>query len=404
MKRKLIAALVALSLPAVAFAHDVKVSDNTNVKLFGEVAGQHVTQNQNANGDDSYARLGVKLTHDVNDDLQGYGVLLGEYKFGTNGKDNNQVWAREGYVGLRYASDYSFQYGRFDGVMKHARALTDVLPAAGSDGFYFGDDHYLNGLASNVAQFRVDNVLVNDLSVTFQYQAKDENGDTVSTDEKFNDEKWEMETVYSYKPHKSSHGEGYGVSTQYDYGFGKFAVAYSNHANSEVRVWEGYEKSGKPDSHAEAFAVSASVDLSKYATLSALYLQTRNQGHIGADLGKLGSVSLPVKKTEGFELALVGHTDFGLTPAIGYNVVRGTVDNAVLTHVLSSNNIAGEVKRDESRKLKEYVSIGAKYAFTDNLSASASYNINLLGGQDAFYNAAGINDSDWVKVGLAYTF
>jgi len=344
MKRTFLSALVALSLPAVALAAP---SDKVNYDLFGKFNAAHTTKHNNANGDDSYARVGIEANTFVNDDLKVYGLVEAQY---STGKDEDNLFVRQGYVGATYADDYSLVYGRQDGVIKDVRGVTDILNQSGGDAILNGDNFWFNGLNDNILDFTVQNVLVDDLTFTAQYLAKDETGPLVN-----------------------QHGEGYGFAVQYQYGVASFGAAYTSGARAESHVYEGAPK------HAESWAVSTSLDLAP-VTLAATYLETRNQTILNNTL---------IGKTEGFELVAV-YDAGALKPTLAWNTAN-------------ADEIAGLPKNNDGVKVLDYVSVGASYALADNISVSADYVINLLG-KDSKYDALGVNSDDYVKVGVAYTF
>lgn len=58
----------------------------------------------------------------------------------------------------------------------------------------------------------------------------------------------------------------------------------------------------------------------------------------------------------------------------------------------------------DNQDLVKYVSIGANYYFNKNFSTYVDYKINLLDGDDEFYEAVGISTDDVVGIGMVYQF
>jgi outer membrane protein N len=103
-------------------------------------------------------------------------------------------------------------------------------------------------------------------------------------------------------------------------------------------------------------------------------------------------LQLVANKTQNVEVTAQYQFDFGLRPEISYLQSKGK-DLGV-----DINNMV------DDKDLVKYVSVGTTYNFNKNMSTYVDYKINLLDGNDAFYEDTGISTDDIVAVGLVYQF
>ena len=80
--------------------------------------------------------------------------------------------------------------------------------------------------------------------------------------------------------------------------------------------------------------------------------------------------------------------DFGLRPSVAY--------------LQSKGKGLGRGYGDED--IVKYVDVGATYYFNKNMSTYVDYKINLLDGNDKFYEDNGISTDNIVALGLVYQF
>ena len=116
--------------------------------------------------------------------------------------------------------------------------------------------------------------------------------------------------------------------------------------------------------------------------LAAMYSETRNMTPYGND----GVAN----KTQNFEVTAQYQFDFGLRPAISYLQSKGKD--------LYNNG------RYADKDLVKYMDVGATYYFDRNMSTYVDYKINLLDGNDNFYEDNGISTDNIVALGLVYQF
>ncbi|WMY75984.1 porin OmpC [Buttiauxella selenatireducens] len=378
MKRTALA-LVIPALLAMGSAHAAEIynKDGNKVDLYGKVDARHTfSDNAGDDGDGTYTQIGFKGETQINSELTGYGQW--EYKMYANDTESgsNKAFTRLAFAGLKYGDYGSFDYGRNYGVVYDVEAWTDMLPVFGGD-TYADADRFMTGRTNGVATYRNSNFFgqVEGLSFAVQYQGANEgtnnNEDQEGTNNGHNDVRLQ-------------NGDGWGLSTTYDFGMGfNAAAAYasSDRTNAqESTTLAGGEK-------ADVWTVGMKYDANNIY-LAAMYAETRNMTPFGS-----GSTYV-ANKTQNFEVTAQYQFDFGLRPEISYLQSKG---KDLLVDV--SNNSDWNDK-----DLVKYVSVGANYYFNKNFSTYVDYKINLLDNDDDFYDAAGISTDDVVGIGMIYQF
>lgn len=245
---------------------------------------------------------------------------------------------------------------------------TDMLPEFGGDS-YTNADNYMTGRANGVATYRNTDFfgLVDGLNFAIQYQGKNENPGSGEG------------TNNGDRKVQNANGDGFGISTTYDFGMGISAgAAYTSSDRTNQQV-TGYAKGNK----AEAWTAGLKYDANNIY-LAAMYAETRNMTPFGND----GIAN----KTQNFEATAQYQFDFGLRPEVSYLVSKGSDLGREFSHY------------DNNKDLVKYVSVGATYYFNKNMSTYVDYKINLLDDHDSFYKANGISTDDIVALGLVYQF
>ncbi len=370
MKRNILAVVIpALLAAGAANAAEIYNKDGNKLDLYGKVDARHqFSDNKGEDGDKSYVRFGFKGETQITDQLTGYGQW--EYNIQANnaeaqeGKGNK---TRLGFAGLKFAEFGSFDYGRNYGVIYDVNAWTDMLPVFGGDSIS-NSDNYMTGRSTGLATYRNQNFfgMVDGLNFALQYQGKNETGrDGLLT---------------------TQNGDGFGLSSTYDIGYGvSFGAGYSTanrttaqknaHLNA-APVNGAYVAEGDK---AQAWNVGAKYDANN-VYLAAMYAETQNLTPFGND----GIAN----KTRDIEITAQYQFDFGLRPSLGYVQSKGKDLN---------NNT------DTNHDLLKYVSVGTYYYFNKNMSTYVDYKINLLD-EDKFTVANGLNTDNVVGVGMVYQF
>lgn len=364
---------VSMLMAGVVNAAEVYNKDGNKLDLYGKVNGLHYFSDNSGNdGDKTYVRMGFKGETQINDQLVGFGQF--EYEFKGNRAEStgssNSDKTRLAFAGLKYGEYGSFDYGRNYGILYDVGAYTDVLPEFGGDS-YTTTDNFMVGRTSGVATYRNTDFfgLVEGWNFAIQYQGKNGNG---------------SETNNGRSGLKEQNGDGWGISTSYDFDMGvSLAAAFASSDRTNDQEFNSSAEGKK----AEAWTFGAKYDANN-VYLAATYAQTYNMTPYGGDCS-----FCVANKTNNFEVTAQYQFDFGLRPEISYLLSKGKDLN-----VLVGN------KGYDNQDLVEYVSIGAKYYFNKNMSTYVDYKINLLDDNDAFYKAAGINTDDVVAVGLVYQF
>ncbi|EFF05901.1 porin [Escherichia coli] len=395
MKRKVLAMLVpALLVAGAANAAEVYNKDGNKLDLYGKVAGLHYfSDDAGSDGDMSYARIGFKGETQIADQFTGYGQW--EYNLQANGTegDGDNSATRLAFAGLGFGQNGTFDYGRNYGVVYDIEAWTDMLPEFGGD-TYAGADNFMNGRTNGVATYRNNGFFgqVDGLNFALQYQGNNEgSGDGFL---------FGQEGSGSGDGRKLSkeNGDGYGMSTSYNFDFGlSFGAAYSNSDRTDEQTKPDFHNTRAGDRNditaggetAEAWTVGAKYDANN-VYLAAMYAETRN-------MTGYGDANAIANKTQNFEVVAQYQFDFGLRPSIAYLQSKGK-DLGGWAHDGNGD------PRYTNKDLVKYVDIGATYYFNKNMSTYVDYKINLLDNDDDFYEANGIATDDIVAVGLVYQF
>ncbi len=111
-----------------------------------------------------------------------------------------------------------------------------------------------------------------------------------------------------------------------------------------------------------------------------MYSETRNMTPYGSTSSTNGGGI--ANKTQNFEVTAQYQFDFGLRPAISYLQSKGKD--------LYNNG------RYADKDLVKYMDVGATYYFNRNMSTYVDYKINLLDGNDKFYEDNGISTDNIV--------
>ncbi|MDM3417245.1 porin OmpC [Citrobacter sp. Cb021] len=378
MNRKVLALVIpALLAAGAAHAAEVYNKDGNKLDLYGKVDGLHYfSDDSSKDGDQSYVRLGFKGETQINDQLTGYGQW--EYNVQANNTESseNQSWTRLAFAGLKFGDYGSFDYGRNYGVLYDVEGWTDMLPEFGGDS-YTNADNFMTGRANGVATYRNTDFfgLVNGLNFALQYQGNNEGASNG------------QEGTNNGRDVRHENGDGFGISTTYDFGKGFSAgVAYasSDRTNDQVSAGNALGQYAGGDK-ADAWTAGLKYDANNIY-LATMYSETRNMTPFGStDSDNGGGIA---NKTQNFEVTAQYQFDFGLRPAVSFLMSKGK----------DLNNVDGD------KDLVKYADVGATYYFNKNMSTYVDYKINLLDEDDSFYANNGISTDDVVALGMVYQF
>ncbi|OWF92606.1 porin [Yersinia intermedia] len=375
MKRNILAVVIpALLVAGAANAAEIYNKDGNKLDLYGKVDARHqFSDNAGQDGDETYVRFGFKGETQITSQLTGYGQW--EYNVQANhaesqGDKGNKT--RLGFAGLKFDQFGSLDYGRNYGVIYDVNAWTDMLPVFGGDSIS-NSDNYMTGRSTGLATYRNTNFfgLVDGLNFALQYQGKNEDGRSAIKD-----------GAYTGDNLKDQNGDGFGISSTYDIGYGvHFGAGYS----SSNRTNQQDAFSTAQGNKAQAWNVGAKYDANN-VYLAAMYAETLNTTPYG-DLS-----NTIANKTRDIEITAQYQFDFGLRPSLGYVQSKG-----------KDLTGAGTKANGEDHDLVKYVSVGTYYAFNKNMTTYVDYKINLLD-EDRFTRVNGLNTDDVVGVGLVYQF
>ncbi|MCP1628136.1 outer membrane protein N [Citrobacter amalonaticus] len=374
MKRKVLALVIPALLAAGAVhAAEVYNKDGNKLDLYGKVDGLHYfSDDANSDGDQTYVRMGFKGETQINDQLTGYGQWEYQVNANTTESDHGNSFTRLAFAGLKWGEYGSFDYGRNYGVMYDVEGWTDMLPEFGGDS-YTRSDNFMTGRTNGVATYRNTDLfgLVNGLNVALQYQGANE--DQITNEQEGTGNGGDR-TV------QNSNGDGFGLSSTYDFGMGmSFGAAYTTSDRTNEQVNAGGRVAG--GDKADAWTAGLKYDANSIY-LAAMYSETRNMTPYGDD----GVAN----KTQNVEVTAQYQFDFGLRPAVSFLMSKG-------------KDLTGQ-GNDDSKDLVKYADIGATYYFNKNMSTYVDYKINLLDNDDSFYSRNNINTDDVVALGMVYQF
>lgn len=391
MKRTVLAVMIPAMLMATAANAAVIYDQNNNkLDLYGSVTGDyHFASNHNAGmyqrGDQSYARLGLKGTTQINNNLQGFGHV--EYNLATNQDSNynGPSQLRLAYAGLKDDRYGSISYGRNWGVSYDVTGYTDVLPEWGEDtqGYmveatnnYSGSAPTLfgNGRSDGVLQYRNN---WDNFNLALQLLAPNESYDGDSSNHNYS--------------RMVENGTGYGIAMSYDLDMGvTLGATYNNARKSD---WQ--KENIANDKNAQLWSLGAKYDANNvYAAIN--YTQTKNQmaysmkplggASIGTTANSINDNSFASTSQAVFAVAQYNF-DNGLTPTIGY--AQGWLRHP--------NGYVG------NQDYSKYVDLALIYNFNSNMNAFVDYKINLLDNNE--YTATNaLYTNNVAAVGLQYTF
>ncbi|SFR01060.1 MULTISPECIES: porin OmpC [unclassified Enterobacter] len=391
MKRKVLAILVpALLMAGAANAAEIYNKDGNKLDLFGKVDARHTfSDNPGDDGDETIVELGFKGETQINNDLTGFGTFLSKTKASGTEDDGSDYYAKLAFAGLKFANYGSFDYGRNYGVVYDVEAWTDMLPVFGGDS-YTWTDNFMVGRASGVATYRNTDFFgaVDGLNFAVQYQGNNE-GSNANEDQEG--------TKNGHNDVRFQNGDGYGLSTTYDFqgdlsglSIGA-AYASSDRTNSQVAAGGIHNRFSKSAGGESADAWTVGMKYDAYGVyLAMMYAETHNMTPYG-DQGI-------ANHTQNFEAVAQYQFDFGLRPSLAWVYSKGNDLGGNVTG--SRNNRIGYTDED----LVNYVEVGATYYFNKNFSTYVDYKINLLDSDEEFYDNNGISTDDVVGVGLTYQF
>ena len=380
MKRKVLAILVpALLMAGAANAAEMYNKDGNKVDLYGKVDARHTfSDNPGDDGDETYVQIGFKGETQITNDLTGYGQS--EYKTYANDTEGagDKSFNRLAYAGLKFGEYGSFDYGRNYGVVYDVEAWTDMLPVFGGDS-YTWTDNFMVGRTNGVATYRNNDFfgLVDGLNFALQYQGANE-GANANEDQEG--------TKNGHKDVRFQNGDGFGMSTSYDFSGDlsglSLGAAYSSsdRTNDQVAYGKAAESIGFAGGEkAEAWTVGAKYDANS-VYLAMMYAETRN-------MTPIGNVGI-ANHTQNFEAVAQYQFDFGLRPSLAWVYSKG-------------KDLDG---KGFNQDLVNYIDLGMTYSFNKNFSTYVDYKINMLDNDEALYDAYGISTDDIVGVGMTYQF
>jgi len=360
MKRTLVAALMPLLIGlSTAQAAQIYNKDGNKLDIQGKVnVLRYFSDDKSNNSDASYTRLGFKGETSIADQLTGYGFWQYQYSLkNSEGSDaNSGNKTRLGYAGLKYGALGSLDYGRNYGLVYDALGYTDMLPVFGGDSA--NADAFLSLRSGGLLTWRNKDFfgLVKGWNVAAQYEGKN---DRTSTQ----DNGLEV---------RRSNGDGFALSTSYDFDFGlSFVGSYASLNRIAAQNTAAFGRGNK----AQLWATAVKYDANQIY-LAAMYGETLNATPMPVSNGF-------ANKTQNTEVVAQYQFLNGLRPSVGYVASK-------------AKDLEGIGEAD----LYKYTALGATYYFNKNMSVYAEYKINLLKKN----NPLGLATDDVTGVGMTYQF
>ncbi|MBK0034490.1 porin [Erwinia sp. S43] len=348
-------------IPFILLSHEshsavVYSKESNKLDIYGKISPRHYFSDLSSlDGDKTYFRIGLRGETSLSERLIGFARWEMELK-GNNPESTNQGdKTRYGYAGLKDTTFGSIDYGRNLGVLYDIGSWTDMLPEFGSD-TWSQNDVYMAKRTTGVLTWRTTDFfnLVSGLNLAIQYQGKNEQG---------------------RNDLRKQNGNGVGAAVTYKVSDLSAGLTYaaSDRTLGQKNTTEALNATGE---HAEAWASGIKYD-NGHLYAAAVYANSKNMTTFGPYIAN---------EAENFESVVQYQFENGIRPSIAYLRSRG-------------HDIKGYGNPD----LVEYISIGAFYYLTKNVSAIVDYKINLINAND-FTQKAGINTDDVLALGLTYAF
>ncbi|MDF7681151.1 porin OmpC [Enterobacteriaceae bacterium ESL0689] len=366
MKVKALSLLIpALLVAGAANAAEIYNKDGNKLDLYGKVKGLHYfSDDKSQDGDQTFARLGLKGETQVNDQLTGYGHWEYNMKANQAEGEGSHSWTRLAFAGLKFANAGQLDYGRNYGVVYDITGWTDVLPEFGGD--TYGSDNFMQQRGNGFLTYRNSDFygLVDGLNFALQYQGT--NGSVSGENDVTNNGRGALK----------QNGDSYGMAIDYNFWDGMSAGFAYSHAK---RTYDQNQLGFGEGKYAETYTGGLKYNANDIY-LAAQYTETRNATRLG-DIGF-------ANKAQNLELvAKYTFSDFGLTPSLAYVQSR-------------AKDIDYQIGNQD---LVKYIEVGATYAFNKNISTYVDYKINLLDDNDNT-RALNISTDDIVALGVVYQF
>lgn len=367
MKMRILCLFISMIvIPGAASAVEIYNKNGNKLNLTGKVSGVHYfSDNNGINGDKSYLRFGFKGETQISDQLTGYGQW--QYQAAANNAESQGTVndkTRIGFIGVKFGAASSFDYGRNYGVVYDIAAWTDELPEFGAD--TYGVDNFLFQRGNGLVTYRNDGFfgMVDGLKFAIQFQGKNGN----------NSESPNGRGVLG------QNGDGWGLSTKYDFGFG-FALGAAMFSSDRTNDQNSPDVLGQGDK-ATAYTGGVKYDANNIY-LAAMFTKSFNATRFGNPFATAFGFA---NKAENWELVTEYKFDFGLRPFLAF---------------VSSRGIG--IENYGTQSLKKYVDVGTAYYFNKNMSTYVDYQINLID-NNLFTQDSGINTNNIVALGMVYQF
>lgn len=368
---------VALAAPFImlvgeVFSAEIYNSNGNKLDLYGLVSGLHyITDDNIQDGDQSYMRIGFKGETQISVMLAGYGQWQSQFNANQPENENESMFTRLAFAGIKVGDFGSLDYGRNVGILYDALSPTDMQPEF--DAQTYNTDQFMFRRGNSLATYRnIDFFgLVEDLNFALQYQAKNDGGGEPGARDVLR-----------------QNGEGYGMSISYAFGNGiKVVGAFTNsdRTHEQNSASDIMGSGGK----AEAYSASLGYDANNIY-LGVMFTQAYNSSRFGSRASS--DIYGFANQSHIFEAFAQYTFDSGWVPFIAYNQLRA-----------EDLGRAGDGTIYRKQDLVKFVDFGTTYNFNRNMLAYVDYKINMVE-ENIFTKAAGVSTDDIVALGLVYQF
>lgn len=360
MKRNVLSLLIPALFLAATGAHAAEVynKNGNKLNLTGEVHGLHYfSKDDDDNGDQSTAKLGINGETQINERLSGYGQW--EYEFDVHHTESagaGESHTRLAFAGLKYASIGSLDYGRNYGAVYDITSWTDVLPEFGAD--TYSNDNFMQNRGTGMLTYHNSDFfgLVEGLNFTLQYQGANKTDRDI----------------------QEANGDGFAASVSYDSPVG-FSIGAALSNSKRTSEQNGIAMTYGKGDNAQTYTAGVKYDANNIY-LAAQYTQTYNATYIND--GSDGFAN----KASNFEIVAKYDFDFGLSPSLAYLESKGH-----------------DIEGYGDQNLLRYVDIALNHDFNENMTVYVDYKINLLKDND-FTKDTEIKTDNIVAFGVVYQF
>lgn len=324
----------------------------------------------------SFIHYNLKAKTKILGKLKGFGLWDQKIKILNKRSENDHDITKNntiGFAGFSLKNIGSIDYGRNYGIMHDVSVLTNVAPIFGGESII--SDNFFSGPSNGLTTYRNKDFfgMVKGLNFAIQHQN-------------------ESDQHNNQGEIRDSHGEGYGVSTSYDFGQGLYAaIAYSNSELTESQIDLIKTNLHHEHDHNKKRSISYAIGLKyKKNNLFLSTLLSDNQYMTPFGSFKKGYIYNEhdihgiSDKYRNIEVFAKYKFDCGINPSIGYLQSKMSYDNGV-SQVYT----------------RKFISIGADVILNKKILTYMNYKLNILP-ENNFARNINVSVDNVLSVGIIY--